>query len=221
MSNGHDLGGKPGLGPVGPQPEAQEPVFHAEWEKRVFALTLAAGALGRWNIDKSRQARERQHPDAYLRQSYYENWLVGLETLLLETGLLSAAELAAGRAAEAPAPPPGERVLAAAAVGPTLARGAPVDMPIDAPPRFEIGARVGVVRRQPGGHTRVPGYVCGRTGTIHRHHGAHVFPDASAAGVKEGRHLYGVRFAAADLGHVSAAAAVYVDLFEDYLETPP
>ena len=94
-------------------------------------------------------------------------------------------------------------------------------MPIDAPPRFEIGARVGVVRRQSDGHTRVPGYVCGRTGTIHRHHGAHVFPDASAAGVKEGRHLYGVRFAAADLGHVSAAAAVYVDLFEDYLETPP
>ena len=144
MSNGHDLGGRPGLGPIEPQPEAQEPVFHAEWEKRVFALTLAAGALGRWNIDKSRHARERQHPDAYLRQSYYENWLVGLEALLLETGLLSAAELAAGRAAEAPAAAPGERVLVAAAVGPTLARGAPVDMPSAAPPRFEIGARVGV-----------------------------------------------------------------------------
>ena len=161
MNNGHDLGGKPGLGPIGPQAEAQEPVFHAEWEKRVFALTLAAGALGRWNIDKSRHARERQHPDAYLRQSYYENWLVGLETLLLETGLLSAAELATGRAAGPPAAARCERVLAAAAVGPTLARGGPVDMTIDAPPRFEIGARVRVVNQQPGG----------RTGTIHRHHG--------------------------------------------------
>ena len=71
MSGGHDLGGQQGLGPIKPEPEAQEPVFHEEWERRVFALTMAAGMLGRWNIDQSRHARERQHPADYLN-----NWQV-------------------------------------------------------------------------------------------------------------------------------------------------
>jgi nitrile hydratase beta subunit len=88
MNGAHDLGGKQGLGPIDPEPEAEEPVFHAPWERRVFAMTLATGMLGRWNIDESRHARERQHPVDYLRHSYYENWLAGLETLLVEKGLL-------------------------------------------------------------------------------------------------------------------------------------
>jgi hypothetical protein len=47
-----------------------------------------------------------------------------------------------------------------------------------------------------------------------------VFPDRSATGAKEGRHLYSVRFAADALWGESAAGrhAVYVDLWEDYLE---
>src|SRR4029453_6741101 len=79
-------------------PEAAEPVFHAEWEKRVFGVRLAAGALGKWNIDMARDARERQHPADYLRHTYYENWLAGLEKLLVETGLVTAEELATGKA---------------------------------------------------------------------------------------------------------------------------
>ena len=78
MNGGHDLGGMDGLGPIQPEAEAKEPVFHHEWEKTAFALTLAAGSLGRWNIDTSRFARERQHPVAYLSNTYYQNWLAGL-----------------------------------------------------------------------------------------------------------------------------------------------
>ncbi len=96
MSGGHDLGGLSGLGPIAPESESSEPVFHAEWEKRVFALTMASGFLRRWNLDESRHARERQHPADYLRNSYYENWLAGLQTLLVEKDLLSAKELATG-----------------------------------------------------------------------------------------------------------------------------
>ena len=84
MNGPHDLGGQDGLGPIRPESEHDEPVFHTSWERRVFALTLAAGASGQWNLDQSRHARERQHPVAYLSHSYYENWLAGLETLLLE-----------------------------------------------------------------------------------------------------------------------------------------
>ena len=68
MNGAHDLGGMHGLGPINPEPEAQEPVFHAAWERRMFGLMLAAGFLGQWNIDKSRYARERQHPHRLLAQ---------------------------------------------------------------------------------------------------------------------------------------------------------
>src|SRR5207244_858528 len=98
MNGGHDLGGMHGFGPINAEPEAAEPVFHAGWEKRVFGLVRTSGALGQWNGDMSRFARERQHPVDYLRHSYYENWLAGLEKLLVETGLVSATELATGKA---------------------------------------------------------------------------------------------------------------------------
>ena len=39
-----DLGGQPGHGPVRPEPEGE--LFHAAWELRVLALTLAMGATG-------------------------------------------------------------------------------------------------------------------------------------------------------------------------------
>jgi len=89
----HDLGGLHGFGPV--VAEADEPVFHAEWERRAFALTLAAGFLGEWNIDMSRWAREQMPPARYLAASYYEHWLWGLEHLLVERGLLTREELEA------------------------------------------------------------------------------------------------------------------------------
>lgn len=92
MNGAHDLGGMHGLGPI--NPEVNEPVFHAEWERRCFAITVAAGFLGEWNIDMSRYARERMHPTDYLRTSYYEHWLHGLQTLLVERGLLSEEEIA-------------------------------------------------------------------------------------------------------------------------------
>jgi len=93
MNGPQDLGGLHGLGPV--QPESDEPVFHAEWERRAFALTLAMGAQGLWNLDQSRHARENTDPVTYLSQSYYQIWLRGLETLLRERGIIDEAEIQA------------------------------------------------------------------------------------------------------------------------------
>jgi len=93
MNGAHDLGGMHGFGPI--EREVDEPVFHAEWERRCFAITVAAGFLGRWNIDMSRYARERMEPGEYLRSSYYEHWLHGLQILLVEQGLLTEDEIAA------------------------------------------------------------------------------------------------------------------------------
>jgi nitrile hydratase subunit beta len=220
MNGGHDLGGMHGLGPIYPEPEAGEPVFHHAWEKRVFALTLATGALGQWTIDMGRHARERQHPADYIRNTYYESWLAGLEKLVVERGLVSAAELSAGKASGPAAEALRARVLTAEKVTPAMAKGSPVDIAIDAPPRFAVGDGVRAINRHPSGHTREPRYVRGRVGVVHEHYGAHVLPDLSAAGQREGRHLYSVRFESGELWGEPAAprGAVYVDLWEDYLE---
>jgi nitrile hydratase len=222
MNGGHDLGGMHGLGPINAEPEAQEPVFHADWERRVFALVRALGPLGRWTGDMSRYARERQHPAVYLRHSYYENWLAGLLELLLENGLVSADELATGRAARPADPELLRKVLHAEDVSRVALQGSPVEMPAETPPRFRPGDRVRAVNRHPTGHTREPRYVRGRVGIIHAHHGAHLFPDLSAEGVRVGRHLYTVRFEAAELWGESGNrnSIVFVDLWEDYLEQP-
>ena len=220
MNSAHDLGGMHGLGPINPEPEAEEPVFHKDWEKRVFGLTLAAGSLGKWNIDMSRYSRERQHPIDYLRHTYYENWLAGLKKLLVEAQLLNSEELKTGQAAGPADESIRQSVLKAEAVAAVIAKGSPVAMTISTAPRFKSGQNVRAVNRHPAGHTREPRYVRGRVGVIHEHHGAHVFPDRSAEGLKEGRHLYSVRFTANELWGESASGrnAVYVDLWEDYLE---
>ena len=124
MNGGHDLGGMHGLGGINPEPEQNEKVFHHEWEKRVFSLALASAFLRQWNLDQSRHARERQHPDDYLRNSYYENWYQGLLKLLFEKELITQAELDSGKAV-----PAGTQltsnVLKATAVKAAMLKGGP------------------------------------------------------------------------------------------------
>ena len=198
MNGAHDLGGMHGLGRINAEPEAEEPVFHADWEKRVFGLVRAVGALGKWNSwDKARHARERQHPVDYLRHSYYENWLAGLEKLLVETGLVTEQELASGKASQLADEALRKRLLQAKDVA-AVARGSSAAMPADAPPRLRPGDRVRARNRHPAGHTREPRYVRGRVGVIQEHHGAGGLPDL---GVHEDAHgaSYCVRFEASEL----------------------
>ncbi len=70
-------------------------MFHAAWEPRVLAMTLAMGATGQWTIDASRAARETLSD--YRDLSYYAIWLLALEKLLIERDLVTPAELATGR----------------------------------------------------------------------------------------------------------------------------
>jgi nitrile hydratase len=217
MNGAQDMGGMMGFGPV--VPEKDEPVFHAEWEKRAFALTLAMAAPGGWNIDQSRAARESLHPAQYLAKSYYEIWLAGLEKLMAERGLVTPDEIAAGKSLHAPKPVP--RVLAPENVASTLLKGGPSSRPATAPQRFQVGQRVRARNIHPAGHTRLPRYVRGRVGSITHVHGAHVFPDANAAGRGESpQWLYTVRFAAQELWGEAAdpTGSASVDAWESYLE---
>ncbi|GIT54541.1 MAG: nitrile hydratase [Pseudomonadota bacterium] len=218
MNGGHDLGGMHGLGPIAPEAEKDEPVFHSTWEKRVFALNLAAAFLRTWNLDESRYARERQHPADYIRNSYYENWLNGLETLLVEKGLVTAEELQRG----APDPSGGASEfvpLQASDVETTLLKGGPADMEVDQRPRFDTGHSVRVVNINPTGHTRLPRYARGKQGVVRTHYGAHVFPDRHALGTRAGEHLYSVGFLASELWgeELETDFKVHLDLWEPYL----
>jgi nitrile hydratase len=220
MNGAHDLGGMHGLGPIAPEPESSEPVFHSEWERRAFAITLACGFLGQWNLDETRHARERQHPADYLRHGYYENWLAGLATLLVEKGLVSAEEMKSGHALSPASETVTRRVLQESRVQTVLKRGGPVDMPSQHAPMFASGDEVRVINNHPRSHTRVPRYTRARIGTVFEHHGCHVFADANSRGDRRGEHLYSVRFESRELWGDSARGrgAVYVDLWEPHLE---
>lgn len=218
MNGAQDMGGMHGFGAVVPEPE-DGPKFHADWEKRAMALTLAMGATGAWTIDMSRHARESLHPADYLTVGYYGQWLLGMERLLVAHGLATPAELASGRAETPPAPVP--RVLRPDAVPGVLARGAPTERPAPAPPAFAPGDRVRARRMSPARHTRLPRYVQGCTGIVEHHHGAHVFPDSGAHGLGDDpRHLYTVRFEGAALWGADAepGLSVSVDAWESYLD---
>jgi nitrile hydratase len=217
MNGAHDMGGVHGFGPV--VPEADEPTFHAEWEGRVFALAIASGGAGKWNIDMARFARENRPPADYLAKSYFELWLAGLEVMLAERGLVSADEIRAGRSLGEPKKVDG--ILQHGSVEAALSRGRPTERPASVPARFRIGDRVRAKNINPTTHTRLPRYVRGRPGTIERLCGCHVFPDMNALGQGENpQWLYTVRFDARDLWGPEAdqLLKVSVDTWEPYLE---
>jgi nitrile hydratase len=215
MNGPHDMGGMQCYGPV--RPEADEPVFHAEWEKRALALTVAMGATGAWNIDRSRHARERIEPARYLASSYYEIWIAGLETLLTEAGLATEAELESGRVAV-----PGKplrKVAGAAAMAAVLAKGGPADRAPQGKPKFRAGDSVRTANLNPPGHTRLPRYARDKEGVIETVGGFHVFPDSNAHSKGEApQWLYTVRFEAGDLFGAGADHQVHLDCWESYLE---
>jgi len=210
-----DLGGRPGWGAV--VQDADDSTFHAAWESRALALTLAMGATGCWNIDMARAARETL-PD-YLDLSYYEIWVVGLERLLVAKGLVTADELAAGRARHPSKP--FDRCLLGAQVAPRLAKGSPTARTPAAPARYRLGQRV-VTRAVPvDHHTRLPAYLRGRTGIIDRIVGCHVFADSNAHELGEDpQWLYTVVFEARELwgGEAAPGDAVSFDGWQPYLE---
>lgn len=96
MNGIHDLGGMHGIGPV--DAERNEPVFHEEWERRVFGLMIATFGGGHYNVDEFRHGIERMDPAHYLTTSYYEHWLHTVETLLIEKGTITRKELDARQA---------------------------------------------------------------------------------------------------------------------------
>lgn len=227
MSRLHDMGGRYGDGAVDPSDNA---VFAKDWHARAMALTLAAGALGKWNIDISRHARECLSPKDYGSFSYYEKWMAALADMLVDQKVVSTDELRTGHGAGISAL--AGRALTPDAVAGVLAKGSSYLRTDAAAACFSVGDRVRT--RRParntgvaGGHTRLPSYAAGIEGEIVRTHGAHVLPDANAHGLGEAAEpLYAVAFGARDLWGQEGTATdaedtgddVVLDLWQSYLE---
>ena len=210
MNGIHDMGGMDGFGPVRPEPD--EPVFHAAWERRMFALALALPVAVPYSDDHFRREIERMSPADYLRAGYYEKWLHAMRSLLVERGVLPGGPTA--RAVVG-------RPLAAASVEKVIAAGATTRQP-DAGlmARFLAGDGVMVRNIHPAGHTRLPRYVRGKPGVVVVDRGVFSFPDSNAADQgPRPQHVYTVAFGARVLwGDDTTAESVCVDLWEDYLE---
>jgi nitrile hydratase beta subunit len=214
MNGAHDCGGMMGFGPVAA--EENEPVFHAPWEARMFALMSAVGDVGGWTLDEDRAACEAMEPGHYITSSYYEHWLSGLERLLQKHGLATAEEIASG-VATAPGKPVAPTT--AEAVWPAVTALGGYVRPSDAAPLFKPGDMVRTRHLNPAHHTRLPRYLRGHVGEIVACHGAHVFPDSNAQGLGEDpRHLYTVRFKTSEVWGNAARDVIHADLWEPYLE---
>ena len=215
MNGIHDMGGMQDMGPV--RPDKNEPVFHAEWERRVFAMDEAID--GDWPGGAGRYQKELIPPAEYLRMSYYERWLRGLSELLVKSGIVTQSELETGIAEGGNTK--GRKVLRVAEVRPRIAAGFPSTSKVPAVAKFHLGERVRARNINPSAHTRLPRYARGKLGTIERDHGVFVFNDSEAHGLGDKpQHLYSVRFAARELwgSGASEGDSVHLDLWDDHLE---
>jgi nitrile hydratase subunit beta len=84
----HDRGGWPDAGPI----ERKEHEY-TMWEKRTDAIRGVLGAKQIIRTDELRRAVESIEPAQYEQLSYYERWIVAIEALIVEKGLLTRAEI--------------------------------------------------------------------------------------------------------------------------------
>jgi nitrile hydratase len=199
MDGMHDLGGKQGFGriayPAVPYPETWEPMIRVLWRLGV--------RRGLYNMDEYRHAIERMAPVHYMAAPYFERTLTAVATLLVEKGVTTAEELSARAGGAFPLSRP---------LGPGRA-AAPAQA-------FAIGETVRVKNEFVSGHTRMPGYIRGKTGVVVGIAPLTPYPDAAAHNMQATLEpTYDVRFRSDDLWPDSSdKALVHAAVFQSYLE---
>ena len=197
------MGGLEDFGPV--ELEADEPVFHTDWERRAAGLKMAVW-FGGHTSGRSRYCTERMDPGWYLVSPYYEHWVTATATELVEAGLITRQELA-DRLGSAFAVSRPDRAPRLTDPGPSSDRH-----------RYAVGDEVRVRDFHTLGHTRAPRYVRGKRGTVVRLDGVFSLPDVHVhCDRRRDEPTYSVRFEASELWG-AAGDPVHVDLWESYLE---
>jgi nitrile hydratase len=234
----HYLGGLEGLGPV----TFEKRVFVEPWEKRIFGIHVAMMALSSqlplpatpskfntvWTWADLRKGAESLNPFDYFKFRYYEKWLGGISGYFVQKGYITEAELdartqqilqtpsTAGRQGGDPAID--RRVVTYLIEGDSPKRDSATR------PRFAVGDKVFVKNVPSIEHTRLPGYLRDRTGTVDT-----VYPatytyltSTGPDGVGDAMPVYCVRFDPEEIwkGNADKNVAIYADLFEAYLDKP-
>lgn len=217
MNGIHDIAGMDNLGPI--EIEHNEPVFHEQWERRIFALTLATLATGYFKTDEVRRQTELIPPADYLRARYYQKWLYSMEELLLEKDVITPDELNAGKSlrAEGTRLPP----IPMESLRYVLSNPVPANVDADVPQRFKVGDPIIARNINPVHHTRLPRYIRGKRGEIISHHGIFLLPDTNAyGGPDKPQHNYCVGFSFREIWGDDSPAddRIYIDLFDEYMD---
>ena len=210
MDTVHDLGGRQGFGPIPNTREDDSALFSEEWKARIWAIAmmsmtkLSADRTG-WTLDWYRHVLERLPPDNYLRLDYFEKWILAMMATAVDEGVAEVKEFidrrAGGGQFEYDAPNPTKAAPAATA-------------------RFRPGDKV-VARRDIGSmHTRLTGYVRGRSGVVASVIGPQPLPDLSATGTVQKEQAYVVSFRMAELWPEASNSAdsLNIDMWDSYLE---
>lgn len=219
MNSIHDLGGMSGFGPL--PFEDNEPVFHDDWERRTFGVHILTLITGFYTADETRHSMERIPALRWLQGSYYEHWLDGTATLLIEKGIVTAEELRTGKATdELPDWVARLSPVEAKDVASIVSSNHNKHGQIAHPPLFKAGDRVRTKNMHPKTHTRLPRYIRGHIGTIHEYRGPFFYADERNINNPDvACHTYTVRFEGKELWGESAGPkdAVYIEMYETYL----
>ena len=141
-----------------------EPVFHERWEATAYALNRAMAAWGKWNIDAARYQIELIPPADYLRMSYYEKWFTRLVELVVQSGLVTRAEVDSGQ--PAPDSPKATPALVTEMVPGTLSSGIASSQDASVTPLQ--GRRARARTQHPSERAHAPAALCARQGGRNR-----------------------------------------------------
>ena len=209
MDGVHDLGGVEGFGPVAHHADSDtyKPVFKESWEHLPYTLAFVAfGPAQLFSLDEARYATERIAPVQFMGMGYWDRILTSVITLYAEKGVITKDEL---------------EEAAGGAVPVAMTRTVPGRPARPAGNGYQVGDKIRVRDEHVSGHVRAPGYTRGKRGTIvHRTTKAFPFPDSAGHAMPaEAEPTYHVRFENGELwGEGAGKGAVYVDLWQSYLE---
>lgn len=234
----HYLGGLEGLGPV----STETRVFVETWETRIFGIHTAMMALSSqlplpatpsafstvWTWADLRKGAESLNPFDYFKYRYYEKWLGGISGYFIENGYITAQELDElteqyYRDPSMALPSGGEQAIDDRVVQ-YLVEGDSPRRDITVNFAFQVGDAVSIRNVPSVEHTRLPGFLRGKIGTIETvYDGAFTYLcDTGTDGIGAAMPVYCVRFEPNHLwpGNAESNFAIYADLYSHYIEAP-
>jgi len=215
MNTIHDLGGMDGF--TIPERD-QGRILKKEWERQYWGMRFAARGLPGYK-SAGRAGIESIPPVLYLNTPYYGRMLIRFENELIASGFITEAELADPDGPVSMPNIPNFQPRGPAETLAGLAGDDSSELDANIPPLFVVGDTVLVKNEHPKDHTRVPRYVRGHHGVIHRHHGVHKFQDHVGGKDVGQQHLYTVMFSGSELwgSRAHPKDVIYAELWDYHL----